>query len=181
MRPFLLSLLLLLCPVFGQKAPDFTLPDVNGDSVSLHEFLGRIVVVDFWVMWCETCREEVPKIHRIHEKYGPKGVAVLGIHLEEKDAAAVKSFVNKAGIGYTVLLDPEETTADRFAIRGTPSLVIIDTAGAIIRKYRELDRKTEKGVHRVLDSLTAVLPGVTADSAGVDQPEDVPVQPPDRQ
>jgi hypothetical protein len=88
----------------------------------------------------------------------------------------VSSFVKKAGIAYSVLLDPEETTADRFAIKGTPSIVIIDASGSIIRKYRELDRKTEKEVRRVLDSLTAILPGVPADSAGADQPEDVPVK-----
>jgi peroxiredoxin len=176
MKLLLLSLLFLFSPVLGENAPDFTLPDVNGDSVSLHDYHGRIMVVDFWVMWCETCREEVPKIQRIYEKYSPKGVVVLGIHLEEKDAGKVRSFIKNAGITYSVLLDPEETTADRFAIKGTPSLVIIDHAGGIVKKYRALDRKTEKKVHRLLDSLILVQPAVSSDSAGADQPDDVPVQ-----
>jgi peroxiredoxin len=156
--PFFLLLLFFAGSSLAQKAPQFTLPDLNGDSVSLSNFCGKVVVIDFWVMWCETCREEIPKIHRIHKKYSKKGVAVLGIHLEEKNAGKVKSFVEKAGISYTVLLDPEEKTADLFAIKGTPSLVIIDTAGAIAAKYRELDKKTEKEVYRILDSLTAAAP-----------------------
>lgn len=176
MKPFTLLILFLLCPVLGQKAPDFTLPDLNGDSVSLASFRGKTVLIDFWVMWCETCREEVPKIQKIHEKYSGKGVAVIGIHLEGKDTDKVKSFIKNAGITYTVLLDPEETTADRFAIKGTPSVIIVDTTGAIVKKCRELDRKTEKEVRRVLDSLTApALPAAPAD-----QSENIPEKPLDR-
>ena len=174
MKPFLLSLFVVLCPVLGQKAPDFTLPDIKGDSVSLRDFRGRTMLIDFWVMWCETCREEVPVIQKIQENYSGKGVAVLGIHLEEKDAGKVNSFVESAGITYTVLLDPEEKTADRFAIKGTPSVVIIDTSGAVVKKFRKLDRKTEKEVYRVLDSLTVPRPAAPAD-----QPENIPVKLPD--
>jgi peroxiredoxin len=173
-RPFLLSVLVALCPALGQKAPDFTLPDLKGDSVSLHDFRGKTMLLDFWVMWCETCREEVPVVQKIQDNYSGKGVAVLGIHLEEKNAGKVKSFVDNAGITYTVLLDPAEITADRFAIKGTPSVVIIDTSGAVVRKFRELDRKTEKEVYRVLDSLTSTLPAAPAD-----QPENIPVKLPD--
>jgi peroxiredoxin len=177
---FFLLLPAMLYAASGGKAHDFTLTDINCDTVSLRDFRGKIVVADFWTMWCATCREELPKVHRIHETYAPRGAVVLGIHLEEKNAAAVRSFVEKAGIAYTVLLDPEETTADAFDIRGTPSLVIIDAGGAIAGKYRELDRKTGKEVHRLLDSLITALPRRAADRAGGDQFEDVPVQPPDQ-
>ncbi len=156
--PLFLLLLFFTGSSLAQKAPQFTLPDLNGDSVSLCHFCGKIVVNDFWVMWCETCREEIPKIQQIHKKYSDKGAVVLGIHLGEKNAGKVKSFVKNAGINYTILLDPEETTADLFAIKGTPSVVIVDTAGVIVKKYRELDKKTEKEVYRVLDSLTPTEP-----------------------
>jgi len=156
--PFFLLLSFFICSAQAQKAPQFTLPDINGDSVSLHDFKGKIIVVDFWVMWCETCREEIPKIHALHKKYSNRGVVVLGIHLGEKNAGKVKSFVKNAGIKYPVLLDPEEITADQFAIQGTPSLVIVDTAGIIVKKYRELDKKTGKEVYGILDSLAPIVP-----------------------
>jgi peroxiredoxin len=156
-------LLFVLAPIFaciaqGQKAPQFTLHNLDGDTVSLGALKGKTVVIDFWVLWCETCRDEIPKIHGLHKKYADKGVVVLGVHEEEKDASKVKAFVKNAGIDYTVLLDPEEKVAEAFAIEGTPSVIIVGASGKIAGRFRELDGKAEKRVYAILDSLTALRP-----------------------
>lgn len=156
MRSILIAVLTVVFWASAQTAPGFSLPDLTGDTVSLADFKEKIVVLDFWVMWCEECRRELPKLQRIHEKYGPAGVKVVGIHLEEKDPAKIRQFVKNAGITYPILFDPEELSADTFAIPGTPSIYLIDRQGAIIRKYRELNKKQEKEVYRIIDSLAVV-------------------------
>ncbi|MBN2037974.1 MAG: TlpA family protein disulfide reductase [Chitinispirillaceae bacterium] len=154
MKSTILSLLLFVMTASGQKAPSFALPGLDGDTVSLEDLKGAVIVLDFWVMWCDVCREDMPKIHAIHKQYALRGVKVFGIHLEENDTKKVKEFVTNAGIRYPVLLDPEEQSADSFKIAGTPSIVIIDKKGFIAKKYRELNRKNHKELLSLLDSLT---------------------------
>jgi len=151
----LVFLVVLSSLAFSQptvKAPAFTLKNLAGDTVSLLHYCGKPVFIDFWVMWCETCQEEVPKIQKLYDAYKDKGVVFLGIHCGEKDAEKVNVFVKKAGIGYAVLNDPEDTVSNVYNIKGTPAGVIVDTAGAIIKTFREIDNRREKEIRRILDS-----------------------------
>jgi peroxiredoxin len=153
-----MMLLVSVCMVAfadGQQAPPFTLKNLTGDTVSLASCAGRVVVLDFWVLWCETCRAELPKIERLHAKYAEKNVAVLGIHLHEKNTKRIGKFVKKAGITYPVLVDPDERVADLYDVSVPPAVVVIDTAGTIVRTFRELDGKAMRDITTLLDSLTA--------------------------
>src|SRR5262245_59711224 len=67
----------------GQKAPDFTLPDLDGKPVSLSHYQGKVVVLDFWATWCAPCREELPIFQDLHEQYGSKGFEIVGISMDE--------------------------------------------------------------------------------------------------
>jgi peroxiredoxin len=137
------------------KAPDFTLNDLAGKSVSLSSLEGKIVVVDFWAMWCTACKEAFGELNAISKELGEKNVMVVGINLEKAKPEKVAAFVKKAGIDYTVLLDPETSTAKLFTIKGVPSLVIIDKKQNIVKMFRGMNKSTEKEIKDLLTRLVS--------------------------
>src|SRR5215472_9238627 len=72
-------------PKAGAAAPDFTLPDLKGRNVQLASFKGKAVVVDFWATWCEPCKIEMPWLVDLQKKYGPQGLQVLGVAMDDTD------------------------------------------------------------------------------------------------
>jgi peroxiredoxin len=137
------------------KAPDFTLNDLAGKSVSLSSLEGKIVVVDFWAMWCTACKEAFGELNAISKELGEKNVMVVGINLEKAKPEKVAAFVKKAGIDYTVLLDPETSTAKLFTIKGVPSLVIIDKKQNIVKMFRGMNKSTKKEIKDLLTRLVS--------------------------
>ena len=86
----------------GQAAPDFTLKDLNGNRVGLSDFKGKVVVLNFWATWCGPCREEIPHMDALYQKYKDQGLAVIGINAE-RNHEKVAEFA-KAIVSYTILL-----------------------------------------------------------------------------
>ena len=85
-------------PVVGSLAPDFTLTDLDGNSVRLQDLRGQVVFLNFWATWCPPCRAEMPDIEALHRKYRDRGVVVLGVDLRESESG-VRAYVE--GGGYT--------------------------------------------------------------------------------
>src|SRR5215510_13499817 len=79
----------------GVPAPDFTLKDLDGKELSLAQYRGKVVLVDFWATWCDPCRVEIPWLIEMQDKYGPKGFTVLGIAMDEDGKPVVAPFVAK--------------------------------------------------------------------------------------
>jgi peroxiredoxin len=137
----------------AEPAPDFTLKDPGGAEVALSSFKGKIVVIDFWATWCQACREAFGNLNAIQKDLGGKGVAVIGVDLEKARPEKVTAFVKKAGIAYTVLLDPETSTAKLYNVKGVPSLVIIDRDRNMVKMFRGLNKSTEKEIKELLAKL----------------------------
>ncbi|RKO65939.1 TlpA family protein disulfide reductase [Desulfofundulus salinus] len=116
----------------GQRAPDFTLTTTGGKEVSLSNFRGRPVVLNFWATWCPPCREEMPAIQSFYEKRGGE-IQVLAVNLtaSEKSAAHVKDFLKAGGFTFPVLLDTRNTTAQEYLVRAIPTTFFIDREGII--------------------------------------------------
>lgn len=115
----------------GQTAPDFSLKDTEGNTVSLKNLKGeKIVVLDFWASWCGPCIRAIPELNRIQKDYGERGVQVLGINIREKPSAVV-SFKKKNMVKYQVLLDLKGTVAADYRVRGIPNLIVIDKDGVM--------------------------------------------------
>jgi cytochrome c biogenesis protein CcmG/thiol:disulfide interchange protein DsbE len=136
-----------------EPAPDFTLKDLGGTAVALSSLTGKIVVIDFWATWCQACREAFGNLNAIQKDLGDKGVAVIGVNLEKARPEKVTAFVKKAGIAYTVLLDPETSTAKLYNVKGVPSLVIIDRDQNMVKMFRGLNKSTEKEIKDLLAKL----------------------------
>lgn len=117
----------------GKPPPDFSLMDVSGQSRSVSEWQGKVLVINFWATWCPPCLEEIPHFINLQDKYGDQGLQFLGIALEGVDE--VTSFANKLGINYPLLVGEQEVIklAGKFGNRigGLPYTVIIDRSGTI--------------------------------------------------
>ena len=116
----------------GKTAPDFELKDLSGKSVKLSDFRGKNVVLNFWASWCPPCREEMPEFQRIHNEN--KGeLVVVGVNLQESKENA-ESFVEKLGITFPILLDPNAQVKDMYNVFTQPVTYFIDVNGKIVDK-----------------------------------------------
>jgi cytochrome c biogenesis protein CcmG, thiol:disulfide interchange protein DsbE len=114
----------------GRTAPSLKLRAIDGSTVELKSFKGKIVLVDFWASWCLPCKAVFPALNDLHEELQATGVEVLAINVDEKRRNA-DAFL--AGTPHTlrVLLDPRMTAADAFRVRQIPTAYVIDRKGII--------------------------------------------------
>ena len=111
-----------------KPAPEFTLRDLKGNQVSLSDFKGQPVVLNFWATWCSPCRVEIPHMAALYTKYKDQGLVVLGLNTET-DYMKVKHFAEPR-ISYTVLLDGG-TQAQGYDVSGIPCTYYIDREGVV--------------------------------------------------
>jgi len=120
-------------PAIGAVAPDFTLKTLDGGEVSLSQFRGRPVLINFWASWCPPCRLEMPDLVRAYEAHKDEGFVLLGINLTFQDSIPdVQAFVEEFNMTFPVLLDETgEVTLDLYQLRGLPMSVFVDRTGLI--------------------------------------------------
>ena len=117
----------------GRSAPDFSLTDINGETVSFSDFNGKVVILDFFAGWCPPCRQEIPDFIELEKSYGDKGFAMIGVALTR--ASDAKEFAGKMGINYPVLVDDGKVSEAYGPIRSIPTTFVIDKAGKIVKMY----------------------------------------------
>lgn len=110
------------------KGADFTLKDLSGNPVSLSQFKGQYVLLDFSATWCGPCNQSIPRLSELHAAYGGKGLTVLAVYSE--DAATVKEHMREHGASYKVLVDPNEAASSRYAVRAFPTFYLIGPDGS---------------------------------------------------
>jgi peroxiredoxin len=114
----------------GNLAPDFSLTNLEGSQVSLSDFRGQVVLLNFWATWCAPCRVEMPGFQTYYENYRSQEFVVVGIDFNEPEET-VRQFAQELGISFPLLLDPGGEIQDLFNIRGYPSSVFIRPDGTI--------------------------------------------------
>jgi cytochrome c biogenesis protein CcmG/thiol:disulfide interchange protein DsbE len=119
----------------GKSAPSFTLQDLNGKPVSLSDFKGKVIVLDFWATWCPPCVMEIPHFIELYEQYKDQGFAMVGISLDSQGVSVVKSFVQKYRVNYPILMTDGRVDKAYGGIPGIPTTFVIDSAGNIRQKY----------------------------------------------
>ena len=126
-------------------APDFSLADLDGNTVTLEQMRGRVVLLNFWGTWCGPCRKEIPDFINLMKKYNQDGLEIIGVTLTSGPPENIKAFADKWGINYKLLTDIKgnetqtvtalygQATGKR--ITGIPTTFIIDREGIIQKRY----------------------------------------------
>jgi len=112
---------------------EFRLNDMEGKAVSLSDFRGKIVFLNFWTTWCPTCRIEMPSMEKLHQKFKDGAFAMVTINLQEP-AGRVKEFFKELKLTFTALLDTEGDVGIMFGINQIPTTYILDKKGRILGK-----------------------------------------------
>jgi thiol-disulfide isomerase/thioredoxin len=114
--------------------PPINLQDFEGKAIPSDQFKGNIVVLDFWATWCVPCIAEIPALNRLQEKYGAKGVKVVGVALASGDAAEVKPFVGRNKMKYTVLMGDDDQVYDLNVV-AFPTTYLVTRDMKVFRRY----------------------------------------------
>ncbi len=133
-------------------APDFTLKDLDGKSVTLSSYRGKkVVVIDFWATWCGPCRFTMPLLQKFHDRNKGK-IEVLSIDQQE-DPAKVAAFIKNAGYTFRVLIDPDNGVSSQYRVYGIPTLFVIDKSGGLA--YKHVGARADLDTH--LEQIIAPL------------------------
>lgn len=116
-------------------APDFTLHSMAGSNLRLQEQRGRVVLVNFWATWCGPCREEMPKLNQLYEKYRGAGFVLLGVNVDD-DPRNATAVAQKLGVKFPVLLDTDKQVSKLYDLKTMPSTVLIDRDGRVRYLHR---------------------------------------------
>jgi peroxiredoxin len=116
-----------------KAAPDFTLLNIDGQQVSLQQYRGKVVFLNFWATWCIPCREEMAALERLHQTYQAQDLAIISIDLKE-GADQVKAFFQKHSLSFPSLLDPNGTVFRDYLVAGMPTTYLIDRDGTLLAR-----------------------------------------------
>ncbi len=120
-------------PKVGQDAPDLTLPNTNGDMVKLSSFKGKVVLLDFWASWCFPCRQSIPAVNKLYEKYKAMGFEVVGLSVDSKKKDWLKA-IKALKMKYTQVNDNggwNSAAAAQYGVEAIPATFLIDKKGRI--------------------------------------------------
>jgi peroxiredoxin len=117
----------------GTVAPAFNLITTTGERVSLNQYHGQVIVIDFWQTWCVPCIEAIPHLKSLQDKYRAKGLVVLGVtdRLDQEGVSTLRQFAREYAINYPLLIDEQGTVTAQYAISGYPHVFIIDKNGRV--------------------------------------------------
>jgi peroxiredoxin len=119
----------------NSAAPDFTLHAMDGTNLRLQQQRGRVVLVNFWATWCGPCREEMPQLNKLYDKYRSSGFVLLGVNVDD-DAAKGMEVAQKLGVKFPVLLDTDKKVSRLYDLATMPSTVLIDRDGRVRYVHR---------------------------------------------
>jgi peroxiredoxin len=114
----------------GTKAPEIDLADLDGKVVKVAELKGKVVLVDFWASWCAPCREELPVLEALHNKYASQGLVVVGVN-GDSERANMDKFLRRTKLSFRVVHDASRGVAARYAPTKMPSSYLIDRTGLV--------------------------------------------------
>jgi peroxiredoxin len=148
-----------LFPVeLGSKAPDFTAYTL--DSVPrakrLADYRGQVVMINVWATWCLPCRVEMPSIEALHKDYGPKGLKIVAVSIDDPGTdSAIRAFARQYGLTFEILHDPNGKITDMYDISGYPETFIVGKDGVIRKKLMSATDWNSPDARALVDRLLA--------------------------
>jgi len=128
----------------GKPAPDFSLASVDGKAtLKLSDYKGKAVLLNFWATWCEPCKIEMPWFVELQKQYGPQGLQVLGVAMDDTDPKDISEFAHKMGVNYPIVVGKEAVGDQYGGIPYLPSTFYIDRDGKVIDRVYGLVSRSE--------------------------------------
>ena len=120
-------------PRIGEAAPDFSVQD-SDRKVTLSEYRGQVVVLNFWASWCAPCVAEMPSMVRMQSNLKDKGIIIVGVSIDA-DEGAYKKFLKDYGVNFITVRDEAQKTPSLYGTHGWPETYIVDRGGVVRRKF----------------------------------------------
>jgi len=142
------------------ESMNFSVTDVNGDETNFKHFLGKgPVLVNFWALWCEPCKQEMKAFIVLAEKLKEKGVSMVSINTDKvKSIAKVRAWVKSQGITQPMLVDPDGSIAsNQFSMESLPYSLLLKPDGTVYKKHIGFTAGDEVGIEKELDELVSEL------------------------
>jgi cytochrome c biogenesis protein CcmG, thiol:disulfide interchange protein DsbE len=117
-----------------RPAPDFSLTDLAGNKLRLSDYHGRVVLLDFWATWCDPCKREIPHFVDMQSRYGPQGLQVIGISMDDDEKLA-REFQGQFKMNYPVAMGSAQLASQYGGILGLPITFVIDRSGGIVSRH----------------------------------------------
>ena len=114
----------------GQAAPDFALKSSNGENLRLSEYRGNVVMINFWATWCGPCRQEMPLLDELYNRYERVGFNLLGVNIDDDSSRAMR-MVEELGVDFPVLFDARKEVSKLYEVEAMPVTVIVDRQGTV--------------------------------------------------
>lgn len=141
----------------GSRAPDFRAVRVaTGDTVTLADYEGEVVLLNIWATWCPPCEVEMPSMQRLHDRLGPEGLHILAVSIDDEESEFVRQWASERDITFEILHDRTGQVVTDYQATGWPESFIVDKDGIIVRKAigaKEWDEPTESNIFRRLLGL----------------------------
>ena len=141
----------------GHPVPAYQAVSLSGDSVSLAGQRGRVVLLNVWATWCHPCREEIPELQQLHQRYQAKGLELIGVSVDaEGNDDGISAFAKEFRMTYPIWRDPGERISTQFLILGVPATFLVDRAGVL--RWRKTgpvapgDTSLARAIERALES-----------------------------
>jgi thiol-disulfide isomerase/thioredoxin len=135
----------------GSEAPGWTLRSADGQEVSLGKLRGKVVLLDFWATWCGPCRQAMPALQRLHERYKDKPVAIFAVNCWERSPQVDPAgFLKQSGYTYPVLLNANDV-AQAYKVTGIPTFYLIGTDGKILLASSGVSADAERQIEALIE------------------------------
>lgn len=118
-------------PKTSQPAPDFLVKNLKGQDVTLSDFNGKVVLLNFWATWCAACREEMASMQNLYSTLEKDGVEVLAVSIDRWNEDRIQKYVDKNNLTFPVLLDQNQKVRKKYHVMGVPTSYLIDGEGKI--------------------------------------------------
>jgi len=115
-------------------APDFTLNDINGNKVTLSKFRGKVILLNFWSIFCGPCLAEMPSLNKLYLEFKDKGLVFLAV-AEDPAEKPVRAYMEEKRFSFPVLMDKEKKVYSKYSLFGIPVTFLIDRKGMIVEKF----------------------------------------------
>jgi len=140
-------------PQTGQTAPDFTLKDAAGKSVTLSAYKGKVVMINFWATWCPPCRQEMPSMEELFKEYNKKGFEILAISSDSQAEKIVKPFMEFYELSFTALMDVDGKIHSAYGVTSIPTTYLVDKKGNIAQKIMGPRDWKDKSSKKMIENL----------------------------